>query len=71
MLDGVFGESTFGVFRTNFDVGDRTGVAGERGDLIDRLEIRDLLDCGLNSDVLASDGVFCCRQKCVPVMKDI
>jgi len=44
VLDGVFGESMFGVFRTNFDVGDKTGVVGDKGDLIERFEIKDLLD---------------------------
>jgi hypothetical protein len=44
VLDGVFRENMFGVFRTNFDVGDKTGVLGDRGDLIERLEIKDLLD---------------------------
>lgn len=62
MLEGVFGESRLNVFGISFEVGDKTGVMGERGDLMEKLELRDLLDCGLNSDVLGSDGVFCCWQ---------
>lgn len=62
MLEGVFGESTLGVFEISLEVGDKIGVVGERGDLMEKLEMRDLLDCGLSSDVLGSDGVFCCWQ---------
>jgi len=49
-----------GIFGISFKVGDKIGVVDERGDLMKKLELRDLLDWGLNSDVLESDGVFCC-----------
>jgi len=44
MLEGVFGESTLGVFEISLEVGDKIGVVGERGDLMEKLEMRDLLD---------------------------
>lgn len=72
VLEGVFGERTLVVFEppglkgfgTSFDVGDNTGVVGESGDLTEKVEASDLQDvalCGLNSDMLGSDGVFCCE----------
>lgn len=65
MLDGVVGERTLGaftpVFGTSFDIGESTGVVGDRGDFTEKFDIRDLFDvalCGLSRDVLGSDGVF-------------
>jgi len=44
VLEGVIGESTLGVFGISFEVGDKIGVIGERGDLMEKLELRDLSD---------------------------
>jgi len=44
MLQEVFGESMLGIFGISFKVGDKIGVVDERGDLMEKLELRDLLD---------------------------
>lgn len=65
VLDGVVGERTLGVltpvFGTSFDIGESIGVVGDKGDFTEKFEVRDLFDvalCGLNREVLGSDGVF-------------
>lgn len=70
VLEGVVGERTLGVFTpvfgTSFDIGESTGVVGDRGDFTEKFDIRDLFDvalCGLSRDVLGSDGVFCEKGK--------
>lgn len=66
VLDGVVGDRTLGVFDpgfgTSFDIGERTGVVGDRGDFMEKFEVRDLFEValwGLSRDVFGSDGVFC------------
>lgn len=49
------------VFGTSFDIGESIGVVGDKGDFTEKFEVRDLFDvalCGLNREVLGSDGVF-------------
>ena len=51
-------EPTFG---TSFDIGESTGVVGDKGDLTEKFDVRDLFDvalCGLSREVFGSDGVF-------------
>lgn len=66
VLDGVAGERALGVlapgFGTSFDIGDSTGVAGDKGDFMEKFDARDLFDvalCGLRRELFGSDGVFC------------